>query len=994
MSKQLAVTKLLADETTIAVLFLLRTQPLHCRKLSTILGKAESQIARKLSQLERVGILKGEWVYEDRNIKMYSLKTDRISIQITSEGIQTVYKPEKKQEFFFLESIFKIDIPEFERLIDREDQLKVLENSSFVVLTGIAGIGKTTLASFFAKKLRDEGKKIFWHTFSELDSVLFVVKKLAVFLSKYGHPQLLDYLKSDTTDMRVVEALLKDHMNTADIAFFFDDYHLIVDESMDHLFNQLKQASKGKICVISRYKPSFVSVLDNISEIRLEEMEAGAVRELLESKGILVDDETLLKVSERVGGHPLALELLCRASAQSDLEALVKEIPPFEIGAYLWDEIYSRLDPEEQQLLVALSIFRNPVNAKAIRLMCPSRNVRTVVRQLIKKSILRKVDNTYMHHAVTRTFCLKMVDEPEILHQKAAEFYLSQETSKDIMEALYHFLEAKSLERGAETILEHYENLINDGYQQQLLSFCQKLDTLPAYQYSIMEVEGEIHLLRGEYDRALHCFEIPLKESSGPVKASLYRKLGEVYQKKREYKTAEQHFLQGLAVLEKDTVEKGNILVDLAALYAALSEPDQALSCCGQALEQFSRVRYKKGIARAYDQMGKIYRFSDTEKALELLFSSLRISEDMGDLQEAASTCAAIGNVLYERGRTDEAATYFEKGLKISEQIGDIIGIAQFCNNIGVKYALEWKWPHAIEYFHQTLSISRKINDRMGMAFSYSNFGHAYSRMGVWEKAFECYFAGLKLSEELSDKRKTAFLYYKIGSAFLGMGSFQEAVQWIEKSLEIRERIGDTLGMAHCYEGMGKAYGELGEYGEALQFLEKALEIHEREKGAWMVAGVKVSSAQIHVNSKDFEKAVKLAEEAIGPLEEAKDIELLTQAHQMAAEAYLGLRNSEKAMHHAEACLQYACSMNSPKFEGRARRIVGAVLLNAGEYGRAEDELRLSMRLLKKHVYELAKTYIQFAALCKRKGQEQKYQVLLNKASDIFKDSRARIINS
>jgi hypothetical protein len=370
MSEELEMTKLLADKTNIAILLLLRTQPLHCRKLSAILKKDEPQIARKLSQMERAGIIKSEWVHKGRNIKMYYLKTDRIRIQITNEGIEVTSIPEKKEKGFALESIFQIDMPVPEQFVDREAQLKSLSQSPFFVLTGIAGIGKTTLASFYAKKLKEEGKKVFWHTFSELDSVLYVVKKLAVFLSKYDCPHLLDYLKAEGTDMRVVEALLQDNMNNQDFAFFFDDYHFVMDESMDHLFKQFKKIPKGRICIVSRYKPPFVTAFDTTMEVRLEEMDLRAIGELLESKGVSLHGHLLEKMAEKIGGHPLALELLCQAAAGCDPAAFMEDIPSFEIESYLWDEIYSRLDPREQQLLVSLSVFRTPVTVDAVKSLC------------------------------------------------------------------------------------------------------------------------------------------------------------------------------------------------------------------------------------------------------------------------------------------------------------------------------------------------------------------------------------------------------------------------------------------------------------------------------------------------------------------------------------------------------------------------------------------------------------------------------------------------
>jgi tetratricopeptide (TPR) repeat protein/DNA-binding transcriptional ArsR family regulator len=982
MAHNIAVTRLLADKTNITILLLLRTQPLHCRKLSTILQKSESQIARKLSQLEKAGILKSEWVHKDRNIKVYFLKIDKISIHITDEGIEVAYIPEKEKRFFPLESIFQFNIPEIDTFVDRENQLALLDQSSFAVLTGIAGIGKTSLASFHAQRLKDMGKKVFWHTFSELDSTLFVVKKLAIFLSTYNYPQVLNYLKADGSDMRVIEALLKECMSGGDFAFFFDDYHLVADNSMDQLFTHLKK-SQAPICVMSRYTPPFVSAFDSFAQIRLGEMEPEAVRALLECNGVSICDAGLKKISQKIGGHPLILTLLCHA-ADGDPDSLVTEIPPFEISTYLWEEIYSKLSFEEQHVLMTLSIFRTPVTIEAIQMVCSVSNVRTVIRQLVKKNLLKNVDGKYSHHAVTRMFCLDLVHDLGQLHQKAAVFHLSQETPKDIIEAVYHFVEGGAYSRGTAVVLDYYVLLINEGYADALLSFCTTLDTLPENQ-QLKEVEGEIYMLKGAYDAACHCFEMLI--TSEKATASLYRKLGEVYEKKREYTRAEELFLQGMDQ-SPGPAEEGSILVNLASVYTARGEHEKALSACEKALTRFSESGHKKGIAHVYHQMGGIFRFNNTEKALELLFSSLKISEEIGDTQNMASTLVTVGNVLFERGQTDEAVTSYEKSLTLSEQIGDIVGVARCCNNIGVKYALEWKWPYAMEYYYKTLSICKKIHDKKGIAFSYCNLGRAYSRLGLFEKALEYFHASLDLREQLSDKMEISYVYYNIGLTCEEMGDFCTALQWIEKSLHIREDITYDMGVAHCYESMGKIYSEQGDHEKALHLLKRALAIHEREKGTWMAATTRVFSAHVYVNQKDFENALRAVKGTPEIFEHVGNINLLVQAHQVAAEAYIGLENMDQALIHAETSLQYAVKMGSPKVEGRSRRILGMILFSTGDFERAEEEFRLSIRLLKKYHYERAKTYLQFGLFCKEKHQE-KYRFILQKAAQIFRESGA-----
>jgi tetratricopeptide (TPR) repeat protein/DNA-binding transcriptional ArsR family regulator len=960
-----------------SILFLVRTHPLHCRKLAAILGKSEPQIARKLSRLEKAGIVEGRWVHKGRNIKVYSLKADTIQLTIGENGLEVQYI-KKKDQFFTAEQAFQIEIPETTFFVDREPELLSLDTSSFSVLTGIAGIGKTSLASVYAHKLQKQDKYVFWHLFSELDTTMHIVKKLALFLAQHNFPQTLDYIKADGSSIQVVYALLAEGMSNPQCAFFFDDYHVTTDDSLHELFNQLK-GTKAKICVISRYIPDFVSTFDTIEEIKLEEMGKDAVCALLEKKGVTIG-AGLETVSEKVGGHPLALELLCQAvSHESHLLIKDIDIPSFEINAYLWDEVYTTLEPEEQELLIILSIFRNPVPVSTLEDLCSFPHVWTVLKQLTKKNLLKHVDGRYTHHSVTREFCLNVAPNVNELHRRAAEVCIHEETPQGLLEGVYHLEKIGDTQKAAKIIVDNSEELVNQGYADKLFFYCDTL-MVADYYYPLLQIKGELHKLRGEYDTAITCFEKVLDYT--PEKAGIYRNLGEVYTKKREYTTAETFFLKGLD-FNPDTVEKGTILVQLAAVYEGLSNPEKALSCCEDALVCFSETEYKKGIAQVYSQMGRIFRFSDTDKALDVLSSSLKISSDIGDMQEVANIYVTMGTVVYERGLTEKAGEYFEKALKISEQIGDMVGIARCSNNLGVKYALEYKWPQAMRFYTRTLEICEKIKDKKGISFSYSNLGRAYTRLGQLEKGLEYFFAGLKIREDLGDKREMGFVCSDIGTTYERMGEFSQALDWLEKSLALRKESGHILGEAYCYVNMGRIYGELGDFEKALDLLVKARAIHEKEKGTWMVATTEVCMAQVYVYKGHYEKAVELTEKVVGNTD-ITDIILVIEANRVAAEAVLGLKKVDKARTYCDTALERALHIGSVRREGMVRRVKGKIFLETGEVEKAEDEFRLSVQLLEKYLFEQAKTFVQLALLCRVKGVDEKVHKFLKTAKGVF----------
>ncbi|MBU7024714.1 MAG: winged helix-turn-helix transcriptional regulator, partial [Theionarchaea archaeon] len=67
--------KTLSNKTNLEIINLLRNEPSYPRKISEILGMQEGYISRILSNLEKIGILRSQWAYRERNVKLYYVDT-------------------------------------------------------------------------------------------------------------------------------------------------------------------------------------------------------------------------------------------------------------------------------------------------------------------------------------------------------------------------------------------------------------------------------------------------------------------------------------------------------------------------------------------------------------------------------------------------------------------------------------------------------------------------------------------------------------------------------------------------------------------------------------------------------------------------------------------------------------------------------------------------------------------------------------------------------
>ncbi len=142
--------------------------------------------------------------------------------------------PEEIFDKFFGEK-FKIsmELPQIKSFVGRISELTQLVDlldRNIIIIEGIAGIGKTYIASRFAEEIKDEYNVHWFGELSEVSSLSSVMLRLAVFLKDNGKPRLLNSIDNFGYDIDVLITILKDELKQNKFAIFFDNYHKVESE--------------------------------------------------------------------------------------------------------------------------------------------------------------------------------------------------------------------------------------------------------------------------------------------------------------------------------------------------------------------------------------------------------------------------------------------------------------------------------------------------------------------------------------------------------------------------------------------------------------------------------------------------------------------------------------------------------------------------------------------------------------------------------------------
>ncbi|WP_337861746.1 AAA family ATPase [Nitrososphaera sp.] len=646
--------KLMGNKVNARIITLLRRQPLSPRDLSRYLDKKEGDVVRRLKAMERHGLVKGSWGTRlGQNVKLYSLTTHDISVKLARDGLQVRYSGKGRAEGRKV-SAAKADAEsgvgepsaapyDASPIVGRGAELKLLSDSraSFFFISGIAGIGKTSLARKFVQQQQQQqqqeagASRVFWHTFKEIDTLAYLVGRLALFLSKNGAGGLLSHLDDDdesagrggsnnngvaaATGPESLEILTADLNRLRNCILVFDDYHRVRDEKISVLLRhlQLKLEPGNKALVLSRSKPPFF--LDNArsKELTLSGLPLDESEEMLSSFRIGDSADVVAAAGKsssavngiwkRFAGHPMAMKMFCMLAREREVggggagetKKPPENISAGELLAYFRKEILELLSQDELSVLMSLSVFRTPVRIGALRPgVQGKRNLNHLIYSLEKKMLVSRTaaGQEFFLHDMLREALYSMLAYPEEAHEPAALYYLSQNTAEGVVESLYHLVRCQNIARIAailaEEVAEEKYRFLEEGYAAPLVetlgqisasriaSGSNKKDWL-VYLYNI-EGKALSMLERWQEGRERLDAALGIARELGDELLIAYsqKTLSEALYLRGDFQAAERHLVEAAAAFQRHGMQKPlkNAYMKLARLCFATGRLEESKS--------------------------------------------------------------------------------------------------------------------------------------------------------------------------------------------------------------------------------------------------------------------------------------------------------------------------------------------------------------------------------------------------------------------------------
>ena len=217
-----------------------------------------------------------------------------------------------------------------------------------------------------------------------------------------------------------------------------------------------------------------------------------------------------------------------------------------------------------------------------------------------------------------------------------------------------------------------------------------------------------------------------------------------------------------------------------------------------------------------------IGRWDDERKLANRQLQNTRPNKD-----RQATWHHQLGILVWRQGDYDTAHTRYRQALGIFEELGDRAGMANAYGQLGILVYDQGDYDTAHTYYRQALGIFEELGNRAGMAATYQALGILAQDRGDYDTAHDRYQQSLTIEEELGNRAGMATTYHNLGVLAQARGDYDTAHTYYQQSLTIKEELGNRAGMANTYQALGILAQDRGDYNTARDHYQQALTIFE-----------------------------------------------------------------------------------------------------------------------------------------------------------------------
>jgi DNA-binding SARP family transcriptional activator/tetratricopeptide (TPR) repeat protein len=202
------------------------------------------------------------------------------------------------------------------------------------------------------------------------------------------------------------------------------------------------------------------------------------------------------------------------------------------------------------------------------------------------------------------------------------------------------------------------------------------------------------------------------------------------------------------------------------------------------------RLGDRDALAHVHCELGNVSgRLGDYHASDEHLRQALELFSDLDDQVNVGLVLYGLGVLLSQQNRYDEALDHAVEALRLRRSLGDSAAIAYSENAVGWILAHLGQPDAALWYCRRALDMHGESGSRTGVADTLDSIGYAHGQLGDYKQAIAHYERALVMYQQLGDPQGEATSWLHLGDVQLAAGQPDAARRSWEQALALLARI-------------------------------------------------------------------------------------------------------------------------------------------------------------------------------------------------------------
>ncbi|MFF9405708.1 tetratricopeptide repeat protein [Streptomyces anandii] len=323
-----------------------------------------------------------------------------------------------------------------------------------------------------------------------------------------------------------------------------------------------------------------------------------------------------------------------------------------------------------------------------------------------------------------------------------------------------------------------------------------------------------------------------------------------------------------------DRLNEPTAWCNLGSALQELHRHDEALTTYVTARTLCETTGDTGGQASAWNSSGhalqELHRYDEALTAYETAHT---LYERTGNLQGRTASWIGTGNTLQNLHRYDEALTAYDTAHTLCKRNSDGYGQAVVSNNTGNTLVCLHRYDDALTAYDTARDLYEQTGNTDGQATTWNNTGNALVSLHRYDDALTAYDTARDLYEQTGNTDGQGTTANGTGNTLQNLHRYEEALTAHETARTLHEQTGNTDGQAGAWNGTGSTLQDLHRYDEALTARQTARALYERTGNLQGQAATWIGTGNTLYELRRYEDALTAHRTALSLHEQSGDID-------------------------------------------------------------------------------------------------------------------------